>query len=81
MSHNKISIDWLKEQSHPVALVTVFTKSDANKYQSTRDMPPLTDEQWDHAVRLLEKNSNTDEDWDLLGWCLDYACKENEYEK
>ena len=76
MNQNEFSIDWLKAQSQPVAMVTVFTKFDADQYQAARDMSPLTDEQWEHAVRLLEKTNNRDEAWEFLGWCIDYTCKE-----
>ena len=75
MSVNKSTIEWLESQEHPVAICVVWTKGDADKHQTDQGLQPLTDDQWDSVLRLLEKGGMSELDWENLNFCIEEVLK------
>jgi len=73
MSVNKSIIDWLEKQEHAVAICVVWTKEDADKYQTDRELEPLTDDEWDSVVRRLEDGGLSEYDWENLNSCIEWV--------
>lgn len=64
MKSNQRVIDFISKQENRVCVPYIFTKQDADEYLAQTNVKPLTKDQWESVVRLMEKRDQHEFEWE-----------------
>ena len=71
MNPNKPIIEFLKTEEYAVALPVILTKKEVDSHLEKAGKSPLTVDQWDRVVSLLEGGGLVEADWANVDWCIE----------